>query len=73
MTAAPVPARWSKYAAFPHLQFLVTESKVDETGVFQRMSSFDDARLGEVFAREVLGFHVGRELLSPEWAERVPS
>ena len=35
------------------------------------MSSFDDARLGEVFARKVLGFHVGRELLSPEWAERV--
>ena len=37
------------------------------------MSSFDDARLAEVFAREVLGFLVRRELLSPEWAERLLS
>jgi len=44
---------------------------VDESGVFQRVNSFDDARLAEVFAREVLGFRVGRELLSPEWAERL--
>jgi len=46
---------------------------VDEAGIFQRMSSFDDVRLAEVFAREVLGFLVGREMLSPEWAERLLS
>jgi len=57
----------------PHLHFLVTEGGVDKAGVFQRMISFDDARLAEVFAREVLGFLVGRELLSPEWAERLLS
>ena len=57
----------------PHLHFLVTEGGVDEAGDFQRMSSFDDARLAEVFAREVLGFLVGRELLSSEWAERLLS
>jgi len=57
----------------PHLHFLVTEGGVDEAGVFHRVSSFDDARLAEVFAREVLGFLVGRELLSPEWAERLLS
>ena len=46
---------------------------MDESGVFQRMSSFDDATLAEVFAREVLRFLVGRELLSQEWAERLLS
>jgi len=46
---------------------------VDEAGIFQRVSSFDDARLAEVFAREVLGFLVRRELLSPEWAARLLS
>ncbi|MCX6575412.1 MAG: transposase, partial [Candidatus Aminicenantes bacterium] len=30
-------------------------------------------RLAEVFGREVLAFLVGRELLSPEWAERLLS
>jgi hypothetical protein len=55
------------------LHFLVTEGGVAEAGVFQRMSSFDDARLAAVFAREVLGFLVGRELLSPEWAKRLLS
>lgn len=29
------------------------------------------ARLDEIFSREVLAFLVGRELLSPEWAERI--
>jgi hypothetical protein len=51
----------------------VTEGGVDEAGVFHRVSSFDDARLAEVFAREVLGFLVRKELLSPEWAERLLS
>ena len=46
---------------------------MDEAGVFHRVSSFDDGRLVEVFAREVLGFLVGRELLSPEWAARILS
>ena len=57
----------------PHLHFLVTEGGVDEAGVFHRVSSFDDGRLAALFAREVLGFLVGRELLSPEWAERLLS
>lgn len=46
---------------------------MDEAGVFQRVSSFDDARLASLFAREVLGFLVRKELLSPEWAERLLS
>jgi len=47
-----------------HFHYLVTEGGMDEAGVFQRMNSFDDVRLAEVFAREVL---------SPEWAERLLS
>jgi len=57
----------------PHLHFLVTEGGVDQAGVFHRISRIDDSRLAELFAREVLGFLVGRELLSPEWAERILS
>jgi hypothetical protein len=30
-----------------------------------------EERLAELFAREVLSFLVGKELLSPEWAERI--
>ena len=56
-----------------HLHLLVTEGGVDEAGIFHRVTSFDDARLAEVFAREVLGFLVRRELLSPDWAERLLS
>jgi len=55
----------------PHLHFLVTEGGVDEAGVFQKVSRIDDTRLAEFFAREVLGFLVHKELLSPEWAERL--
>jgi ribosomal protein S27E len=43
-----------------HLHFLVTEGGVDEAGVFH-------------FAREVLAMLVRKELLSPEWAERILS
>jgi hypothetical protein len=57
----------------PHLHFLVTEGGVDETGLFHKISRIDDSRLEELFAREVLGFLVGKELLSPEWAERLLS
>jgi hypothetical protein len=57
----------------PHLQILVTEGGMDKAGVFHRLGSFDDARLAEVFAREVLGFLVRKELLSPEWGERILS
>ena len=46
---------------------------MDEAGIFQRVSSFDDVRLAEVFAREVLGFLIRLELLSPGWAERMLS
>jgi len=37
------------------------------------VGSFDDGRLASLFAREVLGFLVRQELLSPEWAERLRS
>jgi hypothetical protein len=46
---------------------------VYEVGVFHKIAHIDDTRLAEVFAREVLRFLVGRELLSPEWAERLLS
>ena len=56
-----------------HLHFLVTEGGVDEAGVFHKIPRIDDSRLAEIFAREVLAFLVGRELLSPDWAERLLS
>ena len=46
---------------------------MDEAGFFHRVISFDDGRLAALFAREVLGFLVRRELLSQEWAERLLS
>ncbi|MGB9005907.1 MAG: transposase, partial [Candidatus Aminicenantales bacterium] len=55
----------------PHLHFLVTEGGVDEAGVFHKIPHIDDTRLAALFAREVLAFLVGKELLSPEWAERL--
>jgi len=42
-------------------------------GVFHKIPHIDDMRLAEVFAREVLALLVGKELLSPEWAERLLS
>jgi ribosomal protein S27E len=57
----------------PHLHFLVTEGGVDETGIFRKIPRIDDSRLAEIFAREVLGFLVHKELLSPEWADRLLS
>jgi hypothetical protein len=54
----------------PHLHFLVTEGGVDREGLFHKVPRFNDPRLAEIFAREVLADLVGRELLSPEWAER---
>jgi ribosomal protein S27E len=56
-----------------HLHFLVTEGGVDAAGVFHKIPGIDDARLAELFAREVLRMLVGRKLLSPEWAERILS
>ena len=56
-----------------HLHFLVTEGGMDEAGVFHLVSRIDDARLAEIFAREVLADLVRKELLSPEWAERILS
>jgi len=38
-----------------------------------QISRIDDVRLVEIFAREVLEFLVRKELLSPEWAERILS
>jgi hypothetical protein len=57
----------------PHLHFLVTEGGVDEAGLFHKVPRFNDSRLAEIFAREVLADLVGRELLSPEWADRLLS
>ena len=51
----------------------VTEGGTDAAGVFHQIPRIDDLRLAEVFGREVLAFFVGRELLSPEWAERLLS
>ena len=57
----------------PHLHLLLTEGGVDWVGIFHRLPRLDDARLAEIFAREVLRFLVGKGLLSPEWAERILS
>ena len=57
----------------PHLHFLVTEGGVDKAGVFHKVSRIDDSRLAKIFAREVLSDLVRKELLSPEWAERILS
>jgi hypothetical protein len=57
----------------PHLHYLVTEGGVDEAGVFHKIPRIDDSRLTEIFAREVLAMLVRKELLSPEWAERILS
>jgi hypothetical protein len=40
-------------------------------GVFHKIPRIDDSRLAEIFAREVLAMLVRKELLSPEWAERI--
>jgi len=42
-------------------------------GVFHKIPQTDDSRLAEIFAREVLAMLVRKELLSPEWAERILS
>jgi len=52
---------------------MVTEGSMDEAGVFHKIPRIDGSRLAEIFAREVLSFLVGKELLSPEWAERLLS
>jgi len=68
----------------PPLHFLVTKGGTDATAaspvlmnmsadVFQKIPRIDDSRLTEIFAREVLTFLAGREILSPEWAERILS
>jgi hypothetical protein len=57
----------------PHLHFLVTEGGVDRAGIFHKVPRIDDSRLTELFGREVLADLVRKELLSPEWAERLLS
>jgi len=57
----------------PHLHFLVTEGGVDEAGFFHKIPRFDDSRLADLFAREVVAFLVDQELLSPEWPDRLLS
>jgi len=57
----------------PHLHLWVTAGGLDAKGVFHEIARIDDARLSELFAREVLAMLVAKELLSPEWAERLLS
>jgi hypothetical protein len=52
---------------------MVTEGEVDGAGVFHQILRLDDSRLAELFARELLTMLVRKELLSPEWAERILS
>jgi hypothetical protein len=47
--------------------------RVDAPGEFHKVPRIDDPRLAEIFAREVLRFLVHKELLSPEWADRLLS
>jgi hypothetical protein len=51
----------------------VTAGGLDKTGVFHEIARIDDARLSELFAREVLAMLVAKGLLSIEWAERILS
>jgi hypothetical protein len=51
----------------------VTEGGVDEAGLFHKILRIDDSRLASLLAREVLSGLVRKELLSPEWAERILS
>jgi hypothetical protein len=39
--------------------------------VFHKIPRLEDGRLAGIFVKEVLRFLVGRELLGPEWAERI--
>jgi len=57
----------------PHLHFLVTKGGVDKAGVFHKISRIDDSRLAELFGGELLSDLVRKQLLSPEWAERLLS
>jgi len=57
----------------PHLHFLITEGGVDKAGLFHKGPRIEDSRLAQIFGREVLADLVGRELLNPEWAERLLS
>jgi hypothetical protein len=46
---------------------------VDEAGLFHKIPRIDDSRLAGLFGRDVLTTLVHKELLSPEWAERLLS
>ena len=70
---AAIQAFGNRINFHPHLHYLVTEGGMDEADVFHEIPRMDDSRLAEIFAREVLAFLVGKELLSPEWAERLLS
>jgi hypothetical protein len=50
---------------------LVTEGGVDRAGVFHEIPRIDESRLEEIFSREVPAILVHKDLLSPEWAERI--
>ena len=52
---------------------LMNRKRFMSAGVFHQIPRIDDSRLAEIFAREVLADLVRKELLSPEWAERILS
>ena len=52
---------------------MATEGGTDEEGVFHPIPRIDDSRLTDIFAGEVLAMLVRKELLSPEWTERILS
>ena len=85
---APIQTFGDRINLHVHLHFLATEGGMDEAavspvlmnrkrfmsaGVFHKIPRIDDSRLAEIFAREVLAMLVRKELLSPEWAERILS
>jgi len=51
----------------------MNRKRVMSAGVFHKIPRLDDSRLAELFAREILRLLVGRELLSPKWADRILS
>ena len=52
---------------------LMNRKRFMSAGVFRRVPRIDDSRLAEIFAREVPADLVRKELLGPEWAERILS
>ena len=57
----------------PHLHMLVTEGGRTKDGSFQPAPIFNDTALTRIFAHEVLGLLVSKDLISPETEEKILS